>query len=91
MSSTSMPCLALQLVGGLQGAGNDGAVGDDGEVLAGAHDLGLAEGDGVIGAGIGAAAEGLAIEALVLEEEHGVVAADGGAQQAVGVERVRRE
>jgi hypothetical protein len=31
---------------------------------------------------------GLAVEALVFEEEHRVVAANGGAQQAVGVEGV---
>ena len=62
-----------------------------GEVLAFAHDVGFAEGDGVVGAGIGGAAIGFAIEALVLEEEHGVVAADGGAEESVGVEGVGGE
>ncbi len=77
-----MPVSRWSFCGGLQGARDDGAVGDHGEVLAGADDLRLAEGDGVVGAGIDGAAEGLAVEALVFEEEHGVVAADGGAEQA---------
>ena len=62
-----------------------------GEVVAFADDVGLAEGDHVVGAGIGRAAVCLAIEALVFEEEHGVVAADGGAQESVGVEGVGGE
>jgi hypothetical protein len=77
--------------GGLQGADDQSAVGDEGDVGAGADDFGLAEGDGEVGAGIGGAAVGFAVEALVFEEEDGVVAADGGAQEAVGVEGVGGE
>src|SRR5438445_3504854 len=51
------------------------------------HDLRLPERDHEVGAGIRGLVVGLAVEVLVLEEEDGVVAADGGAQQAVGVER----
>ena len=57
----------------------------------GADYFGFAEGNGEVGAGIGGAAVGLAIEALVLQEQDRVVAADGGAQQAVGVEGVGRK
>ena len=52
---------------------------------------GLAERNGVVRAGIRGASEGLAIEPLVLEEEHRIVAADGGAQQAARVLRVGRK
>src|ERR1039458_4673415 len=55
------------------------------------HDLRLAERDHVIGAGISGAAEGFAVQALVLEKQHWVVAADGGAQQSGGILRVRWE
>ena len=58
---------------------------------AGFHDFRLAEGDGVIGAGMRRAVVGFAVEALVFQEQHGIVAADGGAQQAAGVEGVRRK
>ena len=40
--------LTMQFDGGLQRAGDDGAVGDDGEVFAGANDAGFAEGDGEV-------------------------------------------
>ena len=55
----------------------------------GLHYFGLAERHHVVRAGIRRAAVGLAIEPLVFEEKDGIVAADGGAQQAGGVERVR--
>ena len=51
------------------------------------HQLGLAEGNHVVRAGVRRAVVGLAVEVLVLEKHHGVVAADGRAQQAVGVQR----
>ena len=54
----------------------------------GANDLRLAEGDGEIRSRIGGAAVGFAVEPLVFEKEDGVVAANGGAQKAVGVEGV---
>ena len=64
------------------------AVGDDRDVVARTHNLGFAERNHVIRPGIRRAAEGLAIEPLVLEKQHRIVAADRGAQQAVGVESV---
>ena len=85
------PVLALQALRGLQGRGNGGAVGDHGDVASLLPDARLAERNGVIRAGIRGASEGLAIEALVLEEQHRIVAADGGAQQAGGVQRVGRK
>ena len=51
--------------------------------------LGLAEGNHVIASGIRRAVMGLAVEVLRFEKQHGIVAADGGAQQAVGVQRGR--
>src|ERR1700691_5253736 len=53
------------------------------------HNLRLAERNHVIGPGIRRAAVGLAIEALVFEKQDGIVAANGGAQQSGGIERVR--
>ena len=58
------------------------------QVVAGLHNLGLAERDHVIRAGIRRAAEGLAIEPLVLEEQDWIIATDRGAQQAVSIQRV---
>src|ERR1035441_5271930 len=52
--------LALGALGGLQGAGDESAVGDEREVSAGTDDASLAEGDGEIRAGIGRAVVGLA-------------------------------
>jgi len=77
--------LAVELLRGLEGAGNDGAVGDKGEVLAGTDDLGFAERDAVLGAGIDGAAEGFAVEPLVLEEDDRIVAADGRTMRTPGV------
>jgi hypothetical protein len=43
---------------------------------------GFAEGNGKVRAGVDGAAESLAVKALVFEEEHWVVAANGRAEQA---------
>src|SRR2546430_17435410 len=47
----------------------------------------LAERNHEVRARVGRLIVGLAVEVLVLEEEDGVIAADGGPQQAVRVER----
>ena len=75
----------------LQRARHHRAVSDDRQVVAGPHDLGLAERNHVVRSGIGRAAKGLAIKPLVLQEQHRIVAANRRAQQAVGVERIRRQ
>src|SRR6202012_4281587 len=62
---------ALGARGGLEGAGNECAVGDDGDVGTGPGDGGFAEGDHVVGAGIGGAALGLAVAPLGREENQG--------------------
>ena len=67
------------------------APGDDDDVGALAADRGLAERNHVVGPGILALVVGLAVEVLVLEEQHRVVAADRRAQQAGRVLRVRRK
>ena len=53
--------------------------------LALAHDLRLADRHGVVPGG--QVLLDLAVEALVLEEKHGIVVADGGLDQALGVVR----
>ena len=81
---------ALDLGGGEQGFLHQRAVGDDGEAAAGLDDAGAAEGDGEIVAGMRGAVVGLAVELLVLEKHHRVVGAQGGAEQAAGVEGVAK-
>ena len=81
---------ALERRRGHFGAMHQRAVGDDGEVAAFAHHARLAERNREIRARIRRAVVGLAIELLVFEEQHRIVAADGRAQQAAGVERIRR-
>ena len=81
----------LRLLRRQQRALHERAPGDDDDVGALAADGGLAERHHVVGAGVLALVVGLAVEVLVLEEEHRVVAADRRAQQAGGVLRVRRE
>src|SRR5208337_1961111 len=83
--------LALQLLRGLQRARNHRAVSDDGEVGSGLYDLSFPERNHVVGAGIGGASVGFTVEALMFEEQDGVVAADRSAQQARGIERIGRE
>lgn len=78
--------LLLEVLGGDEGLAHAARDGDDGQVLAGALDLGLAEGnDEVVFLGGLAHGEGLAVQQLVLEEDGGVGVADGGLEQALGV------
>ncbi len=77
--------LALEFLCGLQSARHNCAVGNHGEVGAGMHDLRFPERDHVVRAGIGSASKRFAIQALVLEKQHGIVAADRGAQQSRSV------
>ena len=58
---------------------------------AGTNDLGLPERNCKLRPRIGGAQVGLAVETLVFEKQNRIVAADGRAQQSVGVEGVRRE
>ena len=55
-------------------------------LIAGA--VGATERNHEVGPRIGRAIVGLPIQVFVLEEEYRVVAANGGTQQAVGIERV---
>ena len=82
--------LALRLLRGLQCSRDQRSIGDDGQVLTPAHHLRLAERNRVIRTGIYRTSERLAIKPLVLEKEHGVIAADGGSQEAGRVKRIRR-
>lgn len=78
--------LLLEVLGGDQGLADAAGDGDDGQVLAGALDLGLAEGDDEVVLLRGLAhGEGLAVQQLVLEDDGGVGVADGGLEQALGV------
>src|SRR5712664_2384811 len=77
---------ALKLRGGDFGAMHDGAEGDDADFRAFLDEAGFAEGNGVVGPGIFRAIVGLAVEMLVLEEHHRIVAADRGAEKAGNVE-----
>ena len=63
------------------------AVGDDADVAALFYDAGLAERNRKIGPGMLRAVVRLAVEMLVLEEHHRVVAADGCAQKTRDVQR----
>ena len=74
-----------------QGSLHQRAIGEDDDIGAFAADRGLAERDHVLGARILALVVGLAVQVLVLEEQHRIVAADRGAEQARSVLRVRRE
>ena len=67
-----------------------GAVGDDADVGAFAHHARLAKRNREIRARILGAIVGLAVEMLVLEEQHRIIAANGRAQQAANIERRRR-
>ena len=73
-----------------QGTLHHRTVGHDRKVGSLANHLGLAERNHEIRSRIRRLVVGLAVEVLVLEKEHGIVAADGGPQEAVGVERGRR-
>src|SRR3989442_1359880 len=69
---------------------HDGAVRQDRQVPPFPHDPGLAERDHEVRARVRGLVVRLAVEVLLLEEQHRVVAADRGAEQAVGVERGAR-
>src|SRR5258705_18866 len=83
---TGFTVLLVELLGSDQRALYDRALGHHGQARPFPYDLRLAERDHEVGAGIRGFVVGLAVEVLVFEEQHGIVAADGGAQQAVGVE-----
>src|SRR5271166_6277911 len=83
--------LALDALGRLQRARDDRTIGDYGHVMARPDDLRLAERNHVVRSGIGRAAERLAVQAFVLQEQDGIVAADRGPEQSIGIERVRWE
>src|SRR6266851_6354604 len=78
---------ALELRGGDFGTMHDGAEGDDADFAAFFDDVRFAEGNSVVGSGIFGAIVGLAIEVLVLEEHHRIIAADGSAEQPGDIER----
>ncbi len=83
--------LALDLLGCLQRAWDDCAVGNDGQVAAFFDGLRFAERDHIVRPRIRRAAIGLAIETFMLQEQYGIVAADRRAQQTVCVQRIRRK
>src|SRR5579871_56787 len=83
--------LALEFLCRLQCPRDHGTVSQHGQVGAGLNDSRLAERDHEIRPRVYGAAIGLAVEALVLEKEHGIVAADGGAEQARSIQCVRRK
>ena len=66
------------------------APGNHGDVATLAANRGAREGNRVIGPGIGALVVGLAVQVLVLEEQHRIVAADGRAEQTRRIERIGR-
>ena len=70
---------ALDLLRGLQSARDDRAISNHREVIALLHDFGFAKWDHVIRAGISVASIEFAVEALVLQEQHRIVATNGGA------------
>ena len=59
------------------------------QVAAGLHDLGLAERDHVVRRRDRRASIRFAVQALVLEEQHRIIATNRGAQQARSVQRIR--
>lgn len=76
----------LEVLGGNQGLADAAGEGDNGQVGAGALNLGLAKGNDkvVLLGGLGHG-EGLAVEELVLEDDDGVGVANGSLHQALGV------
>src|SRR6202167_6633252 len=80
--------LPLQLLRRLKRSRNDGAIGDDGQIGARLNNFRLSERDHVLGSRIRRASIGFAIQALMFKKQNRIVAADGGAQQARGIERV---
>src|SRR5207302_8102440 len=78
----------LGLPGGDERTLNEGAVGDDGKISSYAHHFRFAKRNHEIVGWIRRFVVSLAIEMLVLQKHHRIVAAYRGAQQAVRVERV---
>jgi hypothetical protein len=74
--------LLLQLVRHFVGEADHAAEGDDGDVIAFAGQVGLAEGDGV---GLVRHLFLQVVHDLVFEEDHGIVVADGLDQQSLGL------
>ena len=72
----------LQLLGCFQRLQEAVGEGRQGQVLARTFDLRLADGHGVVHFGVGHIAAG-EVEHLVLQEEHGIVVADGGDEQTL--------
>src|ERR1700683_5434335 len=66
------------------------SISDDADVAALSHNPSLAERNGEIFAGIKRPVIRLAVKMLMLEKQHRIVGADGGAQQAANIERGRR-
>src|SRR5258708_26895586 len=83
--------LALDLLGCLQRAWNDGAVSNDCEVAAFFYGLGFAKWDHVVRSRIRRATVSFAVETFMFQEQHRIVAADGRAQQTVCVHCIRWE
>src|SRR5215470_15369871 len=72
----------------LQRAWNRGTVRDQRHVLTFANGARLPEWNHVVRTRIWSASVSLAIQPLMLEEQHGIVAADRSAQQTVGVQSI---
>ena len=87
MTSASTPCSSERILAAFWAVDGHARDADDGHVGALAADDGLAEVDEVVVV-LGHLAA-LAVEVLVLDEDHGVVVADGRLQQALGVGRRR--
>ena len=81
--------LAFYALCRLQSARNHRAIGHHSQVAAFFPDPRLAKRNHEIRPGIRRPAKGLAIQPLVLQEQHRIIAADGGSQQPVGIQRVR--
>ena len=82
--------LTGQRLGGPPRPLDERAVGDDGHVPPFTYDARLREWDGVVGAGVGTLVVGLAVQMLMLEEQHRILRAQRRSQQSIGVERVGR-
>ena len=73
---------AFEVRRGNFGAMNHGAVRDDANVVAFPHDTSAPKWNGVIRAGVGRAVVRLAIQMLVFQEQHGVIATNRRPQHA---------
>jgi hypothetical protein len=57
--------------------------------ITGLHDSGAAERDGVVRARVRGTVVGFAVQPFVFQKPNGIVTANGGAEKATGVERIR--